>query len=782
MAERARTTARLAAAAAAFLLLAASPPQEGPPKQDPPKELVGLHIRTAGLGYLPAVEVPNLPLLPTDPESKRYVTRNDTWTPLSITFDHHGDALSGVLTARSVWPEDPNPMVYRRRIRIAARALSRVTMTVLNNSVWPFRISFEDDRLGTQTIAGVREFEIGRPRTLGVNQKMVLVATASRAPFTHFLRRGTQNQMLADRIVVPIEPAAIPSSSLDLQCADVLVLDDIAMESLSEPQQAAIHEWVCRGGTLVACLLRSRAGGTVLGDLLPVASTEMTNVATVADLENATGLACRLDPPTAMNVLQPRPGATAWGSPALVVHGRRDAGLVIVCGFPISSRFLQTWPGSPRLMELLSEHEGRATTSLPGTGLNDLRRKIAPALKGSIAKTVPPFLTVLVIIAIYGGAVILVPYLGLKPFKRLEYAWAVVFVLALAGSGVVYGVGTKYLKSNSSVYRVTLVEGGAASGPHTRHNFWCAFTATSDRIDLKFDRPSVPHPLGTELALRGASKTADPMQAWVDDDVHVRELRTYAQDSVLWETTDTTAVTGSLRFRAEPSASSMKAALEARDGFALGRAWVAWGAKVAEVKPGTTTLAWVEPGIPAVGGTLVMQRSFEALAAEAMRSSRQQGRPVLLYETHGTAGLEKPALAEEHLHFGMLVSEEVAAPVTRDEWGGEWLSRRLTPKPTADEVDPNEPVEFILSLAVGPSDVVEQLKIDRVREPEIGVQLYSRAKQAWEPVLLGGSFPAAPYVVQGPLGKAFVRGRLVGRNAWSSWDFPAVTSRQGRKP
>ena len=507
----------------------------------------------------------------------------------------------------------------------------------------------------------------------------------------------------------------------------------------------------------------------------------MRNLAVVEDLENATGLSCRLDPPMAMSVFQPKAGATAWGSPAVIVHEPRDAGLVIMCGFPISARFLQTWPGSPRLMELLTEHERRATMSLPGTGLDALRKSIAPALKGSIAKTVPPFMTVLIIIAIYGGAVIVLPYLGLRPFKRLEYAWAAVFVLALAGSGVVYGVGTKYLKANSSVYRVTLVEGGTAPGPHTRHNFWCAFTAKSDRVDLKFDRPSVPHPLGLELALRGATRSDEPMQLWFEDDMHVRGLRTYAQDSVLWETTDATAVTGSLRFRAEPSPNSVKATLEVRDGFAMGRAWIAWRSKVAEVKSGTTTIGWGEPGVPAVGGTLVMQRAFEALAAEAVRASRQIGRPVLLYETHGTAGLEKPALVEEHLHFGVVPSEALP-PAAVEGWGGEWLSRRLTPKPTSDEIDPDQPVEFILSLAVGPKDRVEQLRVDRTREAGIAVQLYSREKQAWEPVLLGGSFAAGPYVVQGPLGKAFVRGRLVGKNAWSSWDFPAMTSRQGQKP
>ncbi len=750
-------------------------PQD-PNKKEPEKK--GLHIATAGLGFLPLVEVPNaVPLTPVDPESKRYLSRLDSWTPLTVVFDNHEEAFSGTLSVRSTWPEDRNPVVYHKRIRIGGKGLSRVSLPVLNNSIWPFRISFDDDKLGSIAIAGAREFEIGRPRTQGVTTRLVLVATTVKSNFIHFLRRNPSRQFLTDRMIVPVELKSLPATALEYQPVDALILDDLPLEELTAAQQAALVEWVCRGGTLITCVARSAARPVpaMLESLLPGTPGPMVNRGDVDELKNATGVACPLDPALAMTTFAPKTGATGWVDDApVIVHARHELGMTICVGFPISSRFLQTWPASPRLFDLLIEFDRAPQVSMPGTtSLDSLRTSLAKALKGSIAKTLPPFRTVLIVMGIYGAAILLLPYAGFRPFKRLEYAWGLVLVLALAGSGVVYGVGERYLRKNSSVYRVTVVEGGAAEGPHTRHNFWCAFTAKSDAIDLTFDRPSVAYPFGRELTLRG-SAIEDAMETWYEPDVHIKRLKTYAQDSVLFETADSETMTGSLEFRAEPSATldgTLRITLTVRDGFAFKQGWVAWRDRVAEVRPGNSTPEWTMAGIPTVKDpSVVRQRVFEALAAEAVRQSRSLGRPVLLYETHGEAGLEKPALNEEHFHFGYLPAAEPELPARQSEW----TMRRLTPVPDADG-DADAPVEWILSLITG--ERLTALSIPDWQNDRYHVEFFNIRSQQWDRIARGYDMRADPYVTYGKLGRAFIRARLLGRGVGLQTEFPKITSR-----
>src|SRR6185503_20308028 len=163
-----------------------------------------------------------------------------------------------------------------------------------------------------------------------------------------------------------------------------------------------------------------------------------------------------------------------------------------------------------------------------------LRTEMARALKESMVRSIPPFKTVLWLMAGYGAVIAFLPYAIFRRINRLEWSWAAVFVLAAGGAGVVYGVGQSYLRKDSAAYRVGVIDGGSEAGIHLRHNFWSLFTASGDRLDLSFeDVSTVPYVLGRELKLRGT--TDEETLTVCYDELRLTDLRTYSQDSTLFE-------------------------------------------------------------------------------------------------------------------------------------------------------------------------------------------------------------------------------------------------------
>jgi hypothetical protein len=146
------------------------------------------------------------------------------------------------------------------------------------------------------------------------------------------------------------------------------------------------------------------------------------------------------------------------------------------------------------------------------------------------------------------------------------------------------------------------------------------------------------------------------------------------------------------------------------------------------------------------------------------------GRPVLLYETHGEAGLEKPALNEEHWHFGFLQPMAPEIPARASDW----TVRRLTPVPTGEEaVDVDAPVEYVLSLVT--PDRIASVEVPDWRDDRIVVEFLNVRTQVWDEIKRGYAIRADPYVTYGRLGRAFIRARLTGRGVGLRTEFPRLT-------
>jgi len=744
--------------------------------QQPPAPREGIVIRELGVGFHSNCELPNLPLRQGEPRRPPYVGRLDTWMPFQITLENLGPAVEGSLVIRDAFATGAPDIVFRKQVSLPAQGRKHVRFPIFHRGGQANRVlTFESDSGGTILLEGARSVEISPPHTAGATSSMLLVATESRGNFSHFLGRSRGGPLTQNRYVLPVLPTELPSTALEYHGIDALALDDIPVDTLSSDQQDAIRQFVSRGGTLVLCSFRhaERMRQTKLADLLPGRTVEIRNVANVGALQAATGFPCVLDAPLAMTTYGLESGARGWDPAAQVLaHRRFDAGVVVACGFPLSAPFLERWPGAPRFAEVLLE--GRAATPVPiagGIQTTNLRHDIAFALKESMVRSIPPFRTVLWIMIAYAAITAIVPYALFRRLNRLEWSWAAIFAFALAGAGVVYGVGQSYLRQGSVAFRVGVIDGGAEDGSHLRHNFWSLFTARGDRLNLSFEEPSaVPYPLGRELKLRGASDNSTITIGY--DDVRLGEFRTYSQDSSLFETTDRASLPARLIPTATEAEGTTTVRLRTSGGFPIRRAWIVGADDVSEISdfPGQETAVRVPNSTMAeiaarlkAGNDLLFEKVVAVLLAQAQARSKLARKRVLLYQYDGAPSLKNQAIPERGLDFGLLDIDGVEVIPSQERWN---IRRQESPEQNLSAEAALYSAEGVVYSMVL-RDLADGCCVRDIRFSDPGyvvLEIFDHRDQSWHTVRGNSSFSAEGVVHQSPLGSAYAQLRTRARN------------------
>lgn len=739
--------------------------------QDPPPP-PGVQVVEAGTGFRSKTRLPNVPRTAAEPRGPPFFGRENMWMPFEAVLENTGPAVEGTLVLREKFAL--RGLVYRKRISLPSRSRKRIAFPVLHSVSHPFLMSLEDDRGNSIALGGANSVELGLPHTCSVGSTLVIVATESTGNFAHFLRPTREGAYSEERFVVPVAAADLPANAIEYHGVNTVVLDDIALTTLSSEQQDALLQFTARGGVLVACLLRNahQVAGSALEPALPGLPGSAQNLTEVRALGKATAGACALDAPLAMTTFKPRSGATAWDAEApVIVHRAHGHGTVVACGFPLSARFLETWPEASRFMDTIAVASSGSVVPMPGEyEASSLRKNLAVALKSSMIRKLPPFKQILGLMAGYGVAIVILPIALTYKFRRLEWSWVAVFLIALAGSGVVYGVGQRYIRGESVAHRVSLVEGGTAAGPHVRHNFWSVFTARGERLDLAFEEPSsVPFHFGRELSLRGTSGDAEVLTIGYDE-VRLSGLKTYTQDSTLFETTDLQRLPASFRVFARAGDQRTPSIVIAGDpGFPLHRGWIVFGDQVTEVKSfgsgeevyahPSTTLTQAKARL-AAEEDLLYRRVAEALLDEARMESNARRAPLFLYQYEGDPALKGDVLAERGFDFGWTEVEGWQAGENRPIWT--WQMRAATPTKSPDpyqDLLTDKGVEYVLTLKVPEGFRPADLGLSRQSNPTYRIDLYNVSTQSWI-AASNTHMSASAYTQTSPLGTSFVRVRF----------------------
>jgi len=714
-------------------------------------------VEDFGIGFRPLTELVNFPWRGPGPTPPKFVGKFDVWLPFQAVLVNDGQAREGTITLRQTYGGSGEAVLYTRRISLPRDGRKRVTFPV-RATYEPMALSFADDRAGEVRVNGEWAAGVPAPRIVPPRADTVLIAADTPGNYGHLLFKNPTREEGPDKILITIGPDQLPQTAAEYELADLLILDDVAADALSPAQASAIHQWVCRGGALVVTLLRNahRLKETHLDPLLPGTPGEVRNVTSLKAAEDLTGFPCKLDGEVAIQSFVAREGAEGDGT---LLHRRYDRGRVVVCGFPLSMRGFETWPQAPQFLDSLLKLRRDARIPMPGgMAARNLREPIAPALKGSILKSVPPFKAVAILMMVYLVAVVALPYAALRPFRRLELAWVGVVTLALVGSAIVYSVGMRYLRTQSVACRVTLVEGGNAAGPHVRHNFWCLFSAGGGAISLSFeDPPVVPFPFGRHLTLRGAGSPTEPLHAAYDPDIQVRAFPTYAQDSVLLETTDSVVLPGTVRFEIEAAPYDMfRGKIVADESLRLRDCWIIHGTRIIRVAPGAFEVPRYSPNTPAPSGSLLEAKAFEGVTRALEREVPGDKEPVLLYRYDGNPSLRNSDIKEEAVHYGIVEPARWSAAVPPTI---EWVA--FLRSPSSDDYKERQTFEFTLQArGIPPGFRTGPLRFRDNWSAFGDIELYDRVAETWVRLSYNYVSNTRPYVTLSPFGVATVHGRI----------------------
>jgi len=752
----------------------------------------GIAVRELGVGFPARTKVPNIVPRRDAEQAPQYVGRTHTWMPFQVTLDNLGPPVEGTLFLRRPFAAGPENVVHSMRFVLPSRTVRRFSFPVLHAGVHETELSLEDASGRTVVLQGASKLQVPPPHSIVPDAPLVLVATESAGNFSHFLERALGGQFGRDRYVVPIEPTRLPARAIEYHGVDVVVLDDIPPEALSFDQQDALCQFAARGGTLAVALnpQTPRGSATKLDRILPGTPFRVENLTEVAALAAVARVPCRLDKPTAMTVFSPSPGARTWHDALpVILHRPYESGRVVLMGFSLSAGFLESWPGTPRLMEALADSAKPATIPLAGAlQVLDLRKEIALALKRSMIRSLPPFGAIVGFMLGYALVIVVLPYALSRPFKRLEWAWAGVATLAFAGALTVYAVGARYLRGDTIAFRVGLVEGGREGGPRLRHNFWALFTARGTPLDLSFEEASTAaFPLGKELGLRGAGD-AEPMTLAFDS-FRVRGLRTYTQDSSLFETTDVQAMPGSIRVAAERRGDALDVTLRIDAGFPLGRAWLIEKDRVRELESSAAEeRAFPSSGIPmehavarlARGEDLLVENAVAVMLRQASTWSGRHGGAVFLYTYEGARSLRSPALPERGVDFGWLEVEDPAEDAAETRWEPrrEGMAEGYYGIPSSPEGE----IKYTLAIrGVREGQRVADLRCERGPSGPLTASYYNYETRSWVALRPGVHAPG-PFVRYSPLGGAYARLRLRVPDPGYGWNFDADTAARNAAP
>jgi hypothetical protein len=417
--------------------------------------LVGLFgpMSTVAARPLPHAHDPALGLLVQVRPAFDGFYRPGSWVPLVVELDNQGPARQ--VTIRT---QPRAGAQYATTLELPHNARKVVTL-------YPYvsastrRLTLELEHAG----AAVANYQITLQPTTARARTAALVSEGTAAPLPPNLLADATRLAYAD-----LRPTDLPSHALGLSSFDLIVLSDVVTAELSADQQAALREWVLRGGQLLIDggpgAQRTLAG--LPADLHPVTLTglEAQPASTLlGDPTLAETLPLNLVEPTrnALGRLAYRVPLTTLEPTAQLIEQSYGRGAVGLLPFSLGHPLIRGWAQAPQLWaDLLNQ-----TVALPpSSGAPDLsfdtflEGNLASALTGLPALEMPSLRLLVILLIAY--VVIVGPgtYLVLRRMDRLALGWIAVPLITLGFSGLAYGIGYAQRGGDVVINQIALIE------------------------------------------------------------------------------------------------------------------------------------------------------------------------------------------------------------------------------------------------------------------------------------------------------------------------------------
>ncbi|NMO95804.1 DUF7408 domain-containing protein [Paenibacillus lemnae] len=410
--------------------------------------------------------------------------KQGTWNPLKLVLKSSED-LTGDIVIRI---QNNNGMgeeaSYVQRVDLPKDTEKEVTIGIPGNSYNKDNneISFYED-----------SYRKGKPVPFVGGKKYVsksavssgMVGVLSDDPDTmNFL--STLNGKGSNLLKIPLRAENMYDDAMLMDGLDVLVINNFASDTLSQPQQDAVKSWVRSGGTLV---LAGGAGysktAAPFADIAPLQSNGTSEVTEMPELEKLGGKALNLDGNFTISTGTPAEGTVVESMTSdapLFAYRKADLGKVWYAAYDVSMEPVNSWAGHPAAWASLLRNELPMTNN--GYYGGSMMDSLSYALDYFPSIKMPSFPMLLWMLIIYAVVAAPLLYFILKKADKREWAWFLIPLIAVVASAAVYVVGSAD-KTKEMAHTLNVIElDGEGKGMTSSASAF--FTPRSGDYELEF--------------------------------------------------------------------------------------------------------------------------------------------------------------------------------------------------------------------------------------------------------------------------------------------------------
>lgn len=465
--------------------------------------------------------------------------RPETWTPLTVYLTGQGARGVGQLQVSVNTGE--RSTLYTRRISLPDGALNEVQSFVLRlpspNPNMMFRSSNgAAAEISVQLLMDghqLAEKKAPLPLALQPEAYNVLALTRDGSGMNFLLKKklglvhrhlnpgvalrlggiqgGTGEELLYGKInpnailqVLYTDPRALPAMPQGYTMIDAIALADQPLDSLTEDQIAALKGYVRLGGLLIV------SGGGDLARLksqffavmLPIEPSGISMTRELTELTQRYRDPLVLTEPTALTDGALKPDAyplfgNSGGKLPLISARPYGSGTVVFTRFDYLAPEFRGWKGSPALWrdllragnDSISPRDVACASSL---GFQGEWARMADALAGKQATSMPPLSTIAIFLGGYIFLLVPASYMFLKRLDRREFAW-ITAPLLIGGFTVASYIMAQGIKGGMlTVNRVVIFESNANSDQAAGYAQMTLYSPRRTTYDIAMGAPDDP--------------------------------------------------------------------------------------------------------------------------------------------------------------------------------------------------------------------------------------------------------------------------------------------------
>jgi hypothetical protein len=360
------------------------------------------------------------------------IMKGSHWVKVDITIKNEGEAFEGEIVLARHFSNEP---VVRKAFAIGKGESQTIPFTVRGDYVRDAAIRVMKNQEIIQSVL-IGKIEHQSAPVIGI--------ISDRKESYHFLGL-IQRTNEPNFILRHIPTDELPDNVFLLNQLNMIVLDEIRRQNLSEAQAQAIVQWVKSGGALIV------TGGEayqytqpLFKELLPV---PYSGLETRSDLEEILTLSNEKSLP--VTSLETARGLSEWINSYEIGNGK-----VIVPSFDPSIDVLASWKGSSMLWgSIFNDHNIYGDVQRNQAELeNHTLVSESINMPGLNAPSLKMIVTVWVVYILLAAPLL---YWYLKKRDRREWAWLIIPMLSILLTTFVYFFGKHQIAANDMIYTVS---------------------------------------------------------------------------------------------------------------------------------------------------------------------------------------------------------------------------------------------------------------------------------------------------------------------------------------